>query len=93
MYFFNFRANIINITNIIRLKGLGECSKLPQRDPSGVRPKMEFMHISNQKEAIWNTLFSIFERWWGLQTSRSPGKLPTPPLDGPKHKRSQEFVL
>jgi len=28
-----------------------------------------------QTEAIWNTLFSIFERWRGPQMSRGPGKL------------------
>jgi len=53
--------------------------------PSGVRaeprPKMDFMHMLGQKEAIWNTLFSIFEQRRGPQTSRGPGKLP--PLDGP----------
>ena len=35
-----------------------------------------------QKEATWNTIFSIFERWRGPQTSRGPGKLfplPNPP--------------
>jgi len=37
------------------------------------------MHISSQKEAIWNTLFGIFERWRGPQTSRGPGKLPPLP--------------
>ena len=36
---------------------------------------MDFMHISGQKEGIWNTLFSIFERWRAPQTSRGPGKL------------------
>jgi len=43
--------------------------------PSGVRPKIDFMRISGQKEAIWNTLFSIFGRWRGPQTLRGPGKL------------------
>jgi len=41
------------------------------------------MHILGQKEAIWNTIFSIFERRQGPQMSRGPGKLP--PLDGPDH--------
>jgi len=41
---------------------------------------MDFMHISGQKEGIWNTLFSIFERWRAPQTSWSPGKLPPLPL-------------
>ena len=36
------------------------------------------MHILGQKEAIWNTIFSIFERRQGPQTSRGPGKLPSP---------------
>ena len=46
---------------------------------SGVlRPKMDFMHILGQKETTWNTIFSIFERRRGPQTSRSPGKLPPP---------------
>jgi len=40
---------------------------------------MDFMHILGQKEATWNTIFSIFERRWGLQTLRGPGN---PPLDG-----------
>jgi len=39
------------------------------------RPKVDFMHISCQKSAIWDTLFSIFERWRASQTSRGPGKL------------------
>ena len=39
------------------------------------RPKMDFMHIWGQKEAIWNTLFSISEQWRGPHTSRGPGKL------------------
>jgi len=37
--------------------------------------KMDFMHISGRKEAIWNTLFGIFERWWASQMLRGPGKL------------------
>ena len=41
-------------------KGSGEHCKLPQRGPG--RPKIDFMHILGQKEAIWNTVFSIFER-------------------------------
>jgi len=40
---------------------------------------MDFMHISGQKEAIWNTIFSVFERWRPPpQTSRGPVKLPPP---------------
>ena len=46
---------------------------------------MDFMHILGQKEAILNTIFSIFERRRGPQTSRGPGKLSplSPSLDGP----------
>ena len=40
---------------------------------------MDFMHILGPKEAIWNTIFSVFERRWGPQTSRGPGKLNPPP--------------
>jgi len=53
--------------------------------PSGVgaepRPKMDFMHIWGQKEAIWNTLFSIFERRRGPSNVTGPGKTfpPFPP--------------
>jgi len=39
---------------------------------------MDFMHISGQKEAIWNTLFSIFERWRAPKR-RGPGKTFPPP--------------
>ena len=51
------------------------------------RPKMDFMHILGQKEAIWNTIFSIFERRRAPQTSRGPGKFfpLSLPLDGPGH--------
>jgi len=42
-------------------RGLGERRKLPKRGPGADSPKMDFMHISGQKEAIWNTLFGIFE--------------------------------
>ena len=46
------------------------------------RPKMDFMHTYlGQNEAAWNTIFSIFERRRGPQTSRGPGKLsPLSPL-------------
>jgi len=40
------------------------------------RPKIDFMHILGQKEAVWNTIFSIFEWRRGPQTSRGPRKLP-----------------
>ena len=42
--------------------------------PSEPRPKMDFMHILGQKEAIWNTIFSIFERRRGLPNVAGPGK-------------------
>ena len=44
---------------------------------------MDIMHILSQKEAIWNTIFSIFERLWGHPNVAGPGKTPPPPLDGP----------
>jgi len=44
-------------------------------------PKMDFMHILGQKEATWNTIFSIFERLRGPPNVAGPRK--TPPLDGP----------
>jgi len=40
------------------------------------------MHILRQKEAIWNTIFSIFERRRGPPNVTGPGKT-FPPLDGP----------
>jgi len=43
-----------------------------------------YLRSDGQKEAIWNTLFSIFERWRGPQNVAGPGKTPHfPPLDGP----------
>ena len=63
-------------------KGSGERRKLPQRGPG--RPKIDLMHILGQKEAIWNTVFGIFERRRGPQMSRGPGTLsPFSPLYGP----------
>jgi len=47
--------------------------------------KMDFMHILGQKEAIWNTIFSIFERRPGPPNVAGPGKT-FPPLDGPSHR-------
>jgi len=44
---------------------------------------MDSMHISGQKEAIWNTLFSIIERLRPPNVA-GPGKTPPfPSLDGP----------
>ena len=50
--------------------------------PSGVwGPKMDFMHILSQKEAIWNIIFSIFERRRGPPNVAGNGKTsPFPPL-------------
>jgi len=68
--------------------------------PSGARgrapgPKMDFMHILGQKEAIRNTIFSVFLSDGGApQTSRGPEKLsPLPPLDGPVLQRNVAKVL
>ena len=47
--------------------------------PSGVRPRPKmhgFMHIFGQKEATWNTIFSIFERRRGPTNVAGPGKTP-----------------
>ena len=46
---------------------------------------MDFMHILGQKEATWNTIFSIFERRRGPPNVAGPGKTfpPFPPLDEP----------
>ena len=63
--------------------GSDERRKLPQpglwAEP---RPKMDFMHILGQKEATWNTTFSIFERRRGPPNVAGPGKTfpPPPPL-------------
>jgi len=44
--------------------GLGKRRKLPH----GVRGGQKIdLCISSQKEATWNTLFSIFERWRALK--------------------------
>ena len=40
--------------------------------------RIDFKYISCQKEAIWNTLFSILSDGGAPQTSRGPGKLPPP---------------
>ena len=57
----------------------GEHHKLP----SGVPGRKWILCIFEvRKKAVWNTFFSIFERWrphWRApQTSWSPGKLPPP---------------
>ena len=48
------------------------------------RPKMDFMHILGQKEAIWNTIFSIFERRRGPLNVAGPCK--TFPLPQPSRR-------
>ena len=51
---------------------------------------MDFMHILGQKEAIWNTIFNIFERRRGPPNVAGPGKTSSPsppPLDGPAPNR------
>jgi len=45
---------------------------------------MDFMHILGQKEAIWNTIFSIFERRRGPPSVAGPGK--TFPLFPPSRR-------
>ena len=50
---------------------------------------MDFVHILGQKEAIWNTIFSIFERLRAPPPNvAGPGKTfpPFPPLDAPEHR-------
>ena len=60
--------------------GSGERRKLQQ---SGA--KNGFYAYLGQKEAIWNTIFSIFERRRGPPNVAGPGKTsPLPPLDGPE---------
>jgi len=44
------------------------------------------MHIWGQQEAIWNTLFSIFEGWRDSPNVAGPGKTSPSPLDGPVHE-------
>ena len=41
---------------------------------------MDFVHILDQKEATWNTIFSIFERRRGPPNVAGPGKLSPSPL-------------
>jgi len=69
------------------IRSLGERRELLQRGRAEPRLKMDFMHIRGQKEAIWNTFFSIFERWRPPPPKRrgTRGKFPPspPPLDGP----------
>ena len=63
----------------------GASQALPAGSGAEPRPKMDFMHILDQKEAIWNTIFSIFERCRGPPNVAGPGETfpPYPPLDGP----------
>ena len=48
--------------------------------------RMDFMHIWGQKEATWNTLFSIFERWRDPQMLRGP-------WNPPPSRRACELLL
>ena len=59
-------------------RGLGERRNLSSLSWvwGGARPKMDFMHILGQKEAIWNTIFSIFER---RRAPKRRGARETPP--------------
>jgi len=42
---------------------------------------MDFMHILGQKEATWNTIFSIFERRWAPKRRGARENFPPfPPL-------------
>jgi len=57
-------------------RDLGERCKLPQRSLGRSLGRKWILYIFQvTKKAIWNTLFSIFERWRGPQTSRGPGRL------------------
>jgi len=47
----------------IPLDVCGSIVSSPSRVRGGAPAENWFMHIWGQKEAIWNTLFSIFERW------------------------------
>ena len=62
----------------IRLGVRGSVVSSPSAEP---RPKMDFMHILGLKEAIRNTIFSIFERRRGPPNVAGPGKtFPPSPL-------------
>jgi len=63
--------------------GLGSVVSSPVGSGAEPRPKMDFMHISGQKEAIWNALFSIVERRRGPKHRGARENFPPPPLDGP----------
>jgi len=59
---------------------LGRVISSPAGSGAEPRPKIDFMHISGQKEAILNTL-SVLLSDGGAPNITGPGK--TPPLDGP----------
>ena len=65
----------------------GRVVSSPSGVRGGARPKMDFMHILGQKEAIWNTIFSISlsdvgaPKRRGARENFSPFWIP--PLDGP----------
>jgi len=48
---------------------------------------MDFMHILGQKEATWNTIFSIFERRRAPKRRGARENFPPfpAPLDGPEY--------
>ena len=58
--------------------GSGERRKRPQRGRG-----MDFIYILGQKEAIWNTIFSIFERRGAPKLRWARENSPFPPLHGP----------
>jgi len=65
----------------IRLQVLGSVVSSPSGVRGGAQAENGFYaYFLCQKEATWSTIFSIFERRRGPQTSRGPGKLPLPPF-------------
>ena len=62
-------------------RGLGDRRKLPQRGPGGAPAENGFYAHFRSEKAIWNTIFSIFERRQGPPNVAGPGKtfLPFPP--------------
>ena len=58
-------------------------------------PKIDFIHILGQKEAIWNIFFNIFEQWRAPKMSWGPGKFSPlfPPVDGPGSSSSSTITV
>ena len=75
-------------------RGSGERRKLPQLGSGAEpRPKMDFMHVLGQKEAIWNTISVFLSDVGAPQTSWGPGKLsPLSPLSTGLPTQSRNFV-